>query len=176
MKRSRDMFNSALVKFIDERDHALSGRLADLHHHVADWLSYIPQSFPHYTRHTVAHSEAIIRQMSNVLFHSDGTVAPNDLNAMEAYILCCAAYLHDAGMVVSDESKQAILSTDEWQKFVSDGSGANRWLLIQELRRAADTQKSPQLHFQADVQTRFLIAELIRRDHHLRAKQVITSS
>lgn len=46
----------------------------------------------------------------------------------EVYILVVAAYLHDAGMVVSDAEKSKILISEEWKQYVSGNNpAAKRW-------------------------------------------------
>src|SRR6185436_12693833 len=76
---------------------------------VTGWLGYVAQTFPHYTRHTVDHSDHIVAQMSHLLFSKKGKPAV-DLSPIEAYVLIAAAYLHDTGMVVSDDEKGRILA------------------------------------------------------------------
>jgi len=75
---------------------------------VAKWLTDVPQAFPHYTRHTIDHSDELVHQMSSILFRGSRQSRPviGDLSPTEVYILTSAAYLHDAGMVVSDGDKQ----------------------------------------------------------------------
>src|SRR5688572_17127024 len=100
--------NTALWRILeDHSDPRLIGKAADVQTATTDWLAYIPQTFPHYTRHTAGHSAEIIRQLSRLLFHdpTDPGSASIPLNAASAYLLVLAAFLHDAGMVVSDAEK-----------------------------------------------------------------------
>jgi len=109
--------SSALFRFLS-RDVVLSGRAIELRATVSEWLSYIPHTFPHYTRHTVAHSDSIVRVLSEMLF-VDGEITSRvlpDLSSVEAYILIASAYLHDAGMVASDTEIATILSSPEWSR------------------------------------------------------------
>jgi molecular chaperone HtpG len=150
--------------------------LGELRNRVAAWLEYIPATFPHYTRHGVSHSDAIISELSQVLFTDGDPVRPTvRLSPTEIYVLCCAAYLHDIGMVVADREKLEILSSEAWRDWTTgEGGGARRWGEIQNLRTAADIADASQRHFLADLQTRFLIAEFVRRVHHFRARNVLT--
>jgi hypothetical protein len=93
---------------------------------------------------------------------------------MEAYIAAAAAYLHDSGMVVSDEKKAELVASASWKEWTaSGGSGEGRWAEIQNFRNGS-TPADPVLRaFIADVQTRFLISEFVRRTHHLRVKEII---
>lgn len=165
------------LKSLDEgRDEGYYAKVLELRNAVADWLSYVPQTFPHYTRHTIKHSDEIVSQVSKLLFKKDDPKLPViQLSAVEAYVLIAAAYLHDAGMVAADKEKlEIITSNEEWKNWVSgNGGGAKRWREIQELRQSNTIADETRRHFIADLQTRFLIAEFIRRAHHLRAADVI---
>ena len=98
--------DAALVRFLSAKATLYHGKLLELREIVEQWLSYVPQTFPHYTRHTVLHSDEIIIQMSKFLFLENDPHRPVvGLSAIEAYILAAAAYLHDAGMVASDREK-----------------------------------------------------------------------
>jgi hypothetical protein len=151
------------------------GKVLELREAVERWLEYIPQTFPHYTRHTVSHSEEVIRQVSKLLFHEEDPRRPVvRLSPTEAYILLAASYLHDAGMVVSDDGKASILQSEAWKRWTTDGSGARRWAEVDSLRKGHQPEDEAVRHFLADVQGRFLIAEFVRRTHHRRTAALIT--
>src|SRR5688572_25289320 len=116
-------------------------KAAELRESAEGWLEYITDSFTHYTQHTARHSDEIIEQMSKLLFEGDDPERPVvRLSPAEAYILVAAAYLHDAGMVVSDSEKERILSSSEWQRWLSnERAAADRWAEIEELRRSASS-------------------------------------
>ena len=99
------------------------------------------------------------------------------LSPMEAYIAVAAAYLHDSGMVISDEGKAKIIQSDEWKAWTTNqGNGAQRWEEIGKFRTGNSPANADLRNFLADVQTRFLIAEFVRRVHHLRAKDILTKN
>jgi len=166
---------SAIMTHLTNQNPVYSAKIQELRDSIGGWLSYIPQTFPHYTRHTIQHSDEIISQLSNLLFKDGVSEKPIiTLSATEIYILLVSAYLHDAGMVASDKEKLTILSSDEWKKWSSgDGSGAKRWNEIQEFRRipAGDTALRD---FLSDIQMRHLIADFVRRSHHERSASFIT--
>jgi hypothetical protein len=165
----------ALLKFLETKNKMLFGKSIEIHDAIKDWLAYIPQSFPHYTQHTIEHSDEIILQISKLIFKNDDSTQPVvELSAVEAYILIAAAYLHDAGMVVSDKEKVEIIQSDEWISWITEGAAANRWEKIKELRNTAEVVNPDVRNFFADLQTRFLIAEFVRRKHHIRANVVIS--
>jgi uncharacterized RmlC-like cupin family protein len=60
-----------LVVYLKARDALYYGKVLELRQVVQDWLSYIPQTFPHYTRHTVLHSDNIVVQVSKLLFEDE---------------------------------------------------------------------------------------------------------
>ncbi|MCH7942158.1 MAG: hypothetical protein IIB67_02880 [Proteobacteria bacterium] len=129
--------DTALVRYLEERDRAYFGKVLEHRDEVRGWLEYIPETFPHYTRHTIGHSEAIIAQLSHLLFPRDSLTPTVSLSSVEAYILIAAAYLHDSGMVASDREKEKILDSDDWKKWVGPEGGA-----AQRLCRSLSRRKS----------------------------------
>ena len=169
------MDRPALLKFLETHNDMFFGKTIEIREAIKDWLAYIPQSFPHYTQHTIEHSDEIILQISKLIFVDDDPAQPVvQLSAVEAYILIAAAYLHDAGMVVSDQEKTDIIQSEEWISWTTRGSGAKRWEEIKALRNTMELSNPDVRNFIADLQTRFLIAEFVRRKHHLRASAIIT--
>jgi molecular chaperone HtpG len=166
---------TALMEFLKSKEVKYFSKAKELRDEVEKWLSYTPQTFPHYTRHTVHHSDEIILQASKFLFIDEDPIKPVvALTPVEAYILIASAYLHDSGMVSSDKEKVNILSSDEWKRWTSEsGGGAKRWQEIQELRDGQGPPDEMIRYFLADLQTRFLVAEFIRRAHHWRAADVV---
>jgi molecular chaperone HtpG len=164
-----------LMLFLKSTDPPLYGKVLEVHDVIQSWLAYIPQTFPHYTRHTLPHSEAIILQVSKLLFRNDDPADPAiKISAMEAYILCAAALLHDAGMVASDQEKAHILESDSWREWTTERSpGAKRWTAIELFRTGMTPADSGLRNFLADVQLRYLIADFVRRSHHLRVQELL---
>lgn len=160
--------NCALMKFL-AKDRDYHARILMLRKELDKWLQYTISLFPHYTSHTRDHSEQIILQLSKILFRKGKpTVA---LSFAEAYILICAAYFHDAGMVVSPGEIEELLASDRWRKFVSgEGKGAALWREIEALRAKQDPALPDLSAYRADVQLRLLLADFFRREHHLRAR------
>jgi molecular chaperone HtpG len=168
---------SALTKWLKVKSPDYCGKLSERREVISGWLSYIPQSFPHYTRHTIEHSEKIIEQISKILFEDDDSPEPSTpLTGVEGYILCAAAMLHDSGMVVSDSEKASLLASESWTKWTSEGTGAERWKRIGELRSSPEPNDPAVRNFLADVQVRFLIAEFVRARHHERSGQLLLQS
>jgi hypothetical protein len=166
---------TALMVYLREASSLYYGKVQELREIIRGWLSYIPQTFPHYTRHTMEHSEEIILQLSKLLFVEENAKQPTiTLSSTEAYILAASAYLHDAGMVASDSEKLELLKQETWKNWTSgNGGGARRWADIQSLRNGLVPKDEEVRHFIADFQTRFLIAEFIRGRHHLRVADIL---
>lgn len=166
---------TALMVYLREASPLYYGKVQELREIIRAWLSYIPQTFPHYTRHTIEHSEEIILQLSKLLFVEEDAKRPTiTLSSTEVYILVASAYLHDAGMVASDSEKLELLKQDTWKNWTSgNGGGERRWAEIQSLRNGLVPEDEEVRHFIADFQTRFLIAEFIRGRHHLRVADII---
>jgi hypothetical protein len=175
-----DIEHTELMRYLHKLDSQYYGKVLELRETIRGWLEYVPNTFPHYTSHTIGHSEQIVLQLSQVLFHEHSEPTVN-LSATETYILIAAAHLHDAGMVVSESEKQAILQEGEWINWTTgDGAAAERWRQIETFRAAALPEQSdskvsaPEIrNFLADVQTRHLVAEYVRRIHHERAADII---
>lgn len=167
--------DAALMVYLKAKSALYYGKVHELRNEIRNWLAYIPQTFPHYTRHTIEHSDAIILQISKLLFWDDNPTKPVvQLSGAEAYILIAAAYLHDAGMVTSDREKQEIIQSEAWREWTTgNGGGAKRWNDIEELRISRDISNESVKHFICDLQTRFLIAEYVRRTDFRRAAGLI---
>jgi molecular chaperone HtpG len=59
---------SALLKYLEGKSSKYAGKYLEVREVISGWLSYVPQTFPHYTRHTVEHSDQIVSQLSHLLF------------------------------------------------------------------------------------------------------------
>src|ERR1035437_3992190 len=173
---SIDIQQTALMKYLAVKSSRYHEKILELREAIGDWLTYIPQTFGHYTRHTLKHSDAIVSQISKLLFRQDDPVQPVlPLSSSECFIVITSAYLHDAGMVVSDKEKGELLGSAEWRDWVSDGKpGARRYSDIEAFRRGSQPADAIQRSFLADIQIRFLVAEYFRRNQHYRVRDVIT--
>ena len=170
-----DFRQTALLRYLQSQSSIYFGKVLELRDTVVGWLSYIPATFPHYTSHTVDHSDEIVRQISNLLFtDGDHTQPIVHLSAVEAYVVAAAAYLHDAGMVASEQEKTDVMRSEDWQAWISgQGGGAKRWEQIQALRQGLTAAQVEVKDHLADLETRFLLAEFIRRTHPQRASRLI---
>jgi molecular chaperone HtpG len=170
-----DIKHTAIMRHLQDREILYHAKLLELREIIAGWLQYIPATFPNYTCHAIQHSEEIIRQMSRLLFKDNNPSKPIlEFSAEELYVLMAAAYLHDAGMVVSDKEKRNILESSEWRLWIGpDGPAAKRWTSVEELRHGSHPADPTIRAFLADRQLRFLIAEFVRGTHHERARDIL---
>jgi molecular chaperone HtpG len=170
-----DPSRAPLLHYLHAESEDYHAKARELRASVEGWLGYVTASFTHYTQHTIKHSDEIILQVSKLLFRNDDPGRPVvPLSPVEAYIVVAAAYLHDAGMVISDEEKRRILESAEWQRWTADDPGvAFRLAEIEALRTGDDPPQHEVRNFLADRQIRFLIAEFVRRTHHARASDLL---
>jgi molecular chaperone HtpG len=170
-----ELTDTPLYRYLNARDTSYAGRAVDLRNAVAGWLEYIPTTFPHYTRHTLGHSEAVIRQLSDLIFiENDDERATIELSGVEAYVLIAAALLHDAGMVCSESDKAAILQSADWAQWIAASPGRVDQLAALDDFRDGDSPSDPQLrNLLADYGLRQMIAEFVRRTHHARVVPIL---
>jgi hypothetical protein len=171
-----ELEQTGLIRFLQLKSPRYYGKISELQNAIKQWLSYITQTFPHYTRHTEEHSIEMIPQLSLMLFIDNNHKKPviTNLSPTEAYILVVSAFLHDAGMVASDSEKSEILMSEAWRDWTTgQGGGAKRWKQVQAFLKGNNPEDETLRIFLYDLQTRFLLAEFIRKSHHLRTEQMI---
>ena len=158
------------------------GNVLALRREVSALLAYVPSAFPHYTDHTVRHSDEIVRQLSLLLFSDRDRQPVLQLSAVDAYVLVSAALLHDVGMTVSDVEKERLLTSDDWLIFVHEHEDrATQWTSVLDARSRAATvppesAEALRLYFAADLETKYLVAEYFRGRHSERSAQLIMST
>lgn len=164
--------STLLFKYLGDLDRMYAGKLIELREVLEKWLSYTPNTFPHYTLHTVSHSDEVVRQASSLLFRDDGSCVVQ-LSAVELYVLGAASYLHDAGMVSSDAEKAAILDSDGWREWVAQGGpGHKKYIALQELKSDPSVADDDARGFLNNLELRRLISEFIRRSHPARSARL----
>lgn len=164
----------ALVKFLKKGGGEYSGKLKELIDEVKSLLNATGHTFPHYTSHTAEHSEGIVVRLSQILFKGAAKAcAAKELNALEAYILIVAAFLHDIGMVVAEEEKLRLLGSKEWTDWIA-ADEARRGQLAKIPAAVLSGAGAPDFKAQYEDhrRLRFLIAEYFRERHHLRSARM----
>ena len=83
-----EVIDTVLFKYLKQKNEEFSGKVSEVEKEITKWLSYIPNTFPHYTSHTIEHSKEIILQMSNLLFRDeeDPDSCIIKLSGVEVYI------------------------------------------------------------------------------------------
>ncbi|MBR8652357.1 hypothetical protein KDH83_03430 [Achromobacter sp. Marseille-Q0513] len=84
-------------------------------------LQNVAVQFPHYSRHDESHSVQILTNIERVL----GSERIEQLSGTDVWLMLEAAYLHDVGMVVSQQQKQQDWSSEEFRNFVQQESARN---------------------------------------------------
>jgi molecular chaperone HtpG len=165
-----ELTDTALYRYLHARSTSYAGKVIDLREAIGGWLEYIPATFPHYTRHTLGHSDAVIGQLSHLIFYEEDELrAAIDLSAAEAYILLAASLLHDAGMVCSQAEKTEILDSVDWAQWMAASPARTEQLAALQAFRDGEEPGNRQLRdLLADYGLRQMIAEYVRRTHHTR--------
>ncbi|MEM5357298.1 HD domain-containing protein [Enterobacter kobei] len=78
-------------------------------------LSTISRDFPHYSLHDSSHSSTIINQIEKVIEPNI-----NKLSATDCWLLLESCYWHDAGMIITNEEKQALLKSDDFCHYLNE--------------------------------------------------------
>src|SRR5581483_1471282 len=80
---------------------------------AADRLDLVRDTFPTYTLHSRVHALNVVRLMDELL----GANVEN-LTPLEGAILILSAFLHDIGMVFTEEERQDLKSEPEFERFL----------------------------------------------------------
>lgn len=79
-------------------------------------LNNVSFNYPHYTKHDISHSEAIITNIEMLL----GEDSIRSLSPTDTWLLLNAAYLHDFGMVIDNKVIEQNWDTKEFQKYLKE--------------------------------------------------------
>ncbi|MBV6273433.1 ATP-binding protein [Alcaligenaceae bacterium CGII-47] len=78
-------------------------------------LQNVGNLFPHYSRHDESHSTQILVNIERIL----GASRISQLSGSDVWLLLEAAYLHDIGMVVTQQEKELDWKSDDFRTFVA---------------------------------------------------------
>src|SRR5687767_13972456 len=90
----------AFAKKADQRQQLM---VLDLAEGAANLLDRIPDTFPTYTLHNRVHACNVVARIGDLLGKQ-----VRDITALEGALLILAAYLHDIGMVFTEEERKKI--------------------------------------------------------------------
>lgn len=143
---------------------------------IAKALQNVGVYFPHYSRHDESHSRQI-------LVHIERLLGPDNiakLSPTDTWLLLEAAYLHDIGMIVSDdqlkEDYDAIKKHVEKARYSANGDilTVMNALLASKEKTASSIFASVDISpFQAIKLLREIIADFYRAEHPDRANKII---
>jgi len=134
-------------------------------------LQNVAAQFPHYSRHDESHSVQILTNIERVL----GSERISQLSASDVWLMLEAAYLHDIGMIVSQQQKQQDWSSEEFRSFVqresarNSDAGSDAILAALESGNPFQSGTNPVLLIS---QIGYTIAEFYRRKHPERARDI----
>lgn len=134
-------------------------------------LQNVVVQFPHYSRHDESHSVQILTNIERVL----GSERIAQLSGSDVWLMLEAAYLHDIGMVVSQQQKQQDWSSEEFRSFVqresarNSDAGSDAILAALESGNIFQSGTNPVLLIS---QIGYTIADFYRRKHPERASEI----
>src|SRR5438309_7834426 len=87
--------------------------VADAAENAANRLDRVIETFPNYTLHNRVHALNVVKRMGELLGpHLDR------VSALEGAFLILSAYLHDIGMVFTNEERASIASEERFSAFL----------------------------------------------------------
>ncbi len=143
---------------------------------IAKALQNVSVYFPHYSRHDESHSRQILVHIERLL----GAENISKLTATDTWLLLEAAYLHDIGMIISDENLKndydEIKKCVEKTKHLANGDTliVMNALLVSKEKTASSVFASVDISpFHAVKLLREIIADFYRAKHPERANAII---
>lgn len=101
-------------------------------------LSDVVFNYPHYTKHDISHSEAIITNIEMLL----GEEAIRSLSPTDTWLLLNAAYLHDLGMVIDNKIIEQNWETQEFQDYLHRLENSNDLSLSESAKYINSLEKN----------------------------------
>lgn len=144
--------------------------------YVPKVLNTISQVFPHYSLHDESHSETIINCIERIL----GSENLDCLSSTDLWMMLCAAYYHDLGMVVYSDDYSSVFESDDFVEYVSilqddSSSPYYEYASVFDKNDKVLTFKSGiELNSTTYSAARYLIAEYLRKQHANRSKMSIS--
>ncbi|WP_238917317.1 ATP-binding protein [Clostridium sp. YIM B02555] len=79
-------------------------------------LATISTSFPHYSMHDASHSWSIVNKIEMIL----GESRIRQLSPTDTFLILETAFVHDLGMIISEEDQKELWSKIEFRKYIED--------------------------------------------------------
>lgn len=144
--------------------------------YVPQVLNTISQVFPHYSMHDRTHSETII----NIIGRIVGLKTLEKMSSIDLWMILCAAFYHDVGMVVFANEKMDFFQDEKFVDFLktiqsTESSPLHEYSLCFEVKERKVFYKNGILNAKNYEAARFLLAEFVRKKHGERANESIHS-
>ena len=139
---------------------------------ISKALQSVGNLFPHYSRHDESHSRQILINIERIL----GPSRISQMSGTDVWLLLEAAYLHDIGMVVTQQEKELDWKSPEFRSFVASQRFAFDGSLPEDLVACLDdpmrslAKSEDPLGQIAKISQ--LLAEFYRRKHADRASLI----
>ncbi len=142
--------------------------------HVPNILSCVSLVFPHYTKHDVSHSYAILDSIERVL----GKEAIDKLSVTDLWLLLCTAFYHDIGMYISGDEVQECFKSEKFQKYLCDLKDdtklpLNKFANCFAIKDGKLNYDDCELSLDSYNAARYLLADFFRVNHADRSKDFL---
>lgn len=145
--------------------------------HVPNILSCVSQVFPHYTKHDVSHSYAILDSIERILGKE---AIEKKLSVTDLWLLLCSAFYHDIGMYISGKEVQECFKSEEFQKYLCDLQDdtklpLNKFAKCFVIKDGKLNYDNCELSLDSYNAARYLLADYFRVNHADRSKDFLQS-
>lgn len=118
-----------IEKKLKEYDSNLFGRYSSCKSEVELLLQKYSANFPKYTDHSINHTIAVLRIVSDLL--NDHEI--EKMNGKELYVLCMGTILHDIGMCIPEEKIVELETNKRYTEYKAKNPGKEKEDLIRDL-------------------------------------------
>ncbi len=164
------------TKTVGKKSHIFFTQWQVAKDYVPQVLGVISQVFPHYSLHDCTHSETIINNIGRIV----GLKALEKMSSIDLWLILCAAFYHDVGMVVLSNEKISSFQDNEFVDFLKmcqseESSPLYDYAICFEIKGNKVYYKNDLLSAQNYDAARFLLAEFFRSKHGERANDSLCS-
>ena len=143
--------------------------------HVPNILSCVSQVFPHYTKHDVSHSYAILDSIERILGKE---AIEKKLSVTDLWLLLCSAFYHDIGMYISGKEVQDCFKSEKFQKYLCDLKDDTKLPLSKfancfAIKDGKLNYDNCELSLDSYNAARYLLADFFRVNHANRSKDFL---
>lgn len=141
-------------------------------HLVRQALQTVGNTFPHYSRHDGSHSDTLLVNIVRIL-------GPRieRLSATDVWLLLEAAYWHDVGMVVSDESIRSSWNSPDFKAHLDGLLESSDAILSEAAKLLSETGLTEERENEWPLDVRqavtFVVADYFRKRHPTRSAEAI---